>query len=114
MLPIHCLTSPYFTHVTSAVEQLLKGPYANVNLDRRIEQYVLKMDRYLSGLDNRTTKLIANAEDVKEQAKLVSFNMKFEWKNIKECNHSNWWKTLFVNRGWKGKMLERTSLLVVI
>jgi hypothetical protein len=78
--------------VTSAVEQLLKDPSAHVNLDRRIENYILKMKKHLSNLDERTTKLIAVAEDVEEQAKLISFHMKFEWKNIdKEYNHAPLW-----------------------
>lgn len=66
------------------------------------------MKKHLSNLDERTTKLIAVAEDVEEQAKLISFHMKFEWKNIdKEYNHAPLWKMVFVNRGWKGEMLKR-------
>ena len=66
------------------------------------------MKRHLSNLDGRTTKLIGHAEDIEEQAQLISFNTKFEWKNIdKEYNHSVWWKKLFVNTGWKGEMLRR-------
>lgn len=68
----------------------------------------MKMKKYLSDLESRTTKLIGLAEDIEEQAKLISFNMKFEWKNLdKIYNHSGWWKSLFVKSGWKGEMLRR-------
>ena len=90
------------------MEQLLKSPNANVNLDMRVERYISKLKGYLKALDEKTVEVIALATDVEEQGKQISLHMKFEWQHIdKEYNYSPYWKQLFVNRGWKGKMLKQ-------
>ena len=90
------------------MEELLKNPKANVNLDMRVERYISKLKGYLKGLDEKIVEVIALATDVEEQGKQISLHMKFEWQHIdQEYNYSPYWKQLIVNRGWKGKMLKQ-------
>lgn len=66
----------------------------------------------MRGLDENTVEALALATDVEEQAKQISLHMKFEWQHIdKEYNYSPYWKQLFVNRGWKGRMLKQDLIL---